>query len=98
MSLEKIVGIGVGVLTLSSATVGCFAYGVSDAKGASLPGRIFVWPTTALGSFYLGRKVGIPDEFDTVGNTAIYLFATAGMGVVSYGLGYATGKLTDLVF
>ncbi len=98
MPLENIVDIGIGVLTLGSASAGCFAYGVSDAKGMALPGRMYVWPTTGLGAFYLGRKIGIPDNFDPMGNTAVYLALTAGIGVVSYTLGYATGKLLDLAF
>lgn len=91
MGLADIV---LGIATVASATLGCAVYGVTDAKGTHVPGREYVWPGTALASFYLGNKLGLPDNGGDAGTGIMYTGAAAVVGGISYGIGYLIGSLS----
>ncbi len=91
MGLADIV---LGIATFASATVGCAVYGVTDAKGTPVPGREYIWPGTAIAAFYLGNKIGLPDNGGDATTGALYTGATAVVGGISYGIGYLIGSLS----
>ena len=85
-------GLVVGTATAVSVVGGGAIYGYNDAKGNHLSGKEYLIPAALMGAIYAGRKFGCDDEKMAAG-----LIATGTatiLGAASYGIGYATGRIS----